>query len=205
MKSGNMRMTDKRALSCLAMAPVLGLALALSACASAPPKDTYGLTAAAVITGPARGRRQVLIAQPVAVQMLDSDNIVVRVSGQEFQYLGSSQWSDKLPKVVQLKLAQAFENSGKVAGAGLPGEGLAIDYQVQTNIRAFEVSVANGTANVEIAARLLNDRTGQVRASKVFRASVPVTGAGDKGGVAALDRAFGQVSSELVSWALAAM
>lgn len=178
---------------------------ALSGCASSAPKDTFGLTAAPQVSGPVRKGRQVLIANPVAEQMLDSDNIVVRVSGQEYQYLGKSQWSDRLPKVVQLKLAQAFENSGKVGGAGLPGDGLAIDYQVQTTIRMFEISASTGTANVEIAARLLNDRNGQVRASEDFKASVSISGSTDKAYIAALNTAFGQVSGELVSWALKAM
>jgi cholesterol transport system auxiliary component len=181
------------------------LALLLGACASATPKDTFSLTGTSFASGPSRNHRQVLIADPVATQMLNSENIAVRVSGQEFQYLGKSQWGDRLPKMVQLKLAQAFENSGKIGGAGLPGEGLAIDYQVQTTIRAFEISAVDGTATVEIAARLLNDRTGQVRASKSFRVSVPVSGSADKTYIAALNKAFGQVTGELVSWALGAM
>lgn len=187
------------------IAAAFSLALLLGACASAAPKDTFSLTATPAVSGPARLHRQVLIADPIAAQMLNSENIAVRVSGQEFQYLGKSQWGDRLPKMVQLKLAQAFEKSGKIGGAGLPGQGLAIDYQVQTTISAFEISAANGTATVEIDARLLNDRTGQVRASKNFRVSVPVSGANDKTYIAALNNAFGQVTGQLVSWALAAM
>lgn len=187
------------------IAAAFSLALLLGACASAVPKDTFSLTSAPVVSGPERSHRQVLIADPVATQMLNSENIAVRVAGQEYQYLGKSQWGDRLPKLVQLKLVQAFENSGKIGGAGLPGQGLAIDYQVQTTIRAFEISATDGTANVEIAARLLNDRTGQVRASKDFRVSVPVSGSNDKTYIAALNKAFGQVTGELVSWTLAAM
>ena len=186
-------------------AGVFALSALLSACASAPAKDTFGLTSSPAVSGPARTGRQVLIADPVAVKMLDSDNIVVRVSDQEFQYLGTAQWSDRLPKVVQLKIAQAFSNSGKVAAAGLPGEGLAIDYQIQTTIQNFEIAANGGTANVTIAARLLNDRNGQVKASKVFHASVPVSGSGDKAFVASLDQAFANVTGQLVNWALSVM
>jgi cholesterol transport system auxiliary component len=139
------------------------------------------------------------------VQMLDSQNVVVHVSGQEYQFLGDSQWSDRLPKLVQLKLAQAFQASGKVGGAGLPGEGLAIDEQVQTTINTFEISPSQGAAVVDITARLLNDRTGQVRATKNFRAAAPLSGSGNKASIAALNTAFGQVSGELVGWALSAM
>lgn len=184
---------------------ILAATMALSACASSAPKDTFGLTATPSVSAPSRKGRQVLIANPVATQMLDSQNVVVHVSGQEYQFLGDSQWSDRLPKLVQLKLAQAFQNSGKIGGAGLPGDGLAIDEQVQTTINTFEISASEGLAVVDITARLLNDRNGQVRASKNFRAAVPVSGSGNKAYVAALNSAFGQVSGALVAWALATM
>ena len=188
-----------------ATALMLAGALGLTACASSTPKDTFGLTATPSAAGPTRKGRQVLIANPVATQMLDSQNVVVHVSGQEYQFLGDSQWSDRLPKLVQLKLAQAFQNSGKVGGAGLPGDGLAIDEQVQTTINTFEISASEGMAVVDITARLLNDRNGQVRASKNFRAAVPVSGSGNKAYVAAMNSAFSQVSGALVAWALATM
>ncbi|MCD2177268.1 ABC-type transport auxiliary lipoprotein family protein [Rhizobium sp. C1] len=184
---------------------MMAATLALSACATSAPKDLFGLSAVSSAPGPVRKGRQVLIANPVATQMLDSQNVVVRVSGQEYQFLGDSQWSDRLPKLVQLKLAQAFQNSGKVGGAGLPGEGLAIDEQIQTTINTFEISASENMAVVDITARLLNDRNGQVRASKNFRAAVPVSGSGNKAYIAALNAAFGQVSGALVAWALGTM
>lgn len=187
------------------IAAALLVAGTLAACASAPAKDTYGLTATPTVSGPVRKGRQILIANPTAVKMLDSDNVVVHVSGQEYQFLADSQWSDRLPKLVQLKLAQAFQNSGKVGGAGLPGDGLAIDQQVQTTINTFEISASEGLAVVDITARLLNDRNGQVRALKTFHAALPISGSGTRAYIAALNSAFGQVSGQIVNWALATM
>jgi cholesterol transport system auxiliary component len=84
---------------------------------------------------------------------------------------------------------------------GKPGEGLAIDYQVIVEIRAFEVRVDSSThANVELFVRLLNDRNGVVRAEKTFTATAPVTGAGNDAYVGALDAAFGQAAVEIVDW-----
>ncbi|MCO6186214.1 ABC-type transport auxiliary lipoprotein family protein [Rhizobium sp. L1K21] len=172
-------------------------------CASSAPKDTYGLSLGDV---PQQGRmaqgRQLLITEPTAVKTFDSENIVIQVSRQEYQYLGESQWSDRLPKVVQLKLAQAFEASGRVGGAGLPGDGLAIDYQIQTTIHAFQIDATSKAAIVEIAVRVLNDRSGTVRARNVFRAVVPASGSSNQAYVKALDAAFSKVSSEMVNWVL---
>ena len=125
---------------------------------------------------------------------------MVRSDAASIQYLGGAQWGDRLPKIVQARLVQAFENSGRFGGVGRPGEGLAIDYQVMTDIRAFEIQTAGSdVATVEISVKLLNDRTGDVGSSKVFSASVPV-GAGSDAFVRGLDAAFDKVAVELVNW-----
>ena len=78
---------------------------------------------------------------------------------------------------MQARLAETFQRSGSFGGVGKPGEGLAIDYQIIAEIRAFEVRVDGGErAEVELFVRILNDRNGVVRASKTFTASAPVLG-----------------------------
>ncbi|GGD90585.1 MULTISPECIES: ABC-type transport auxiliary lipoprotein family protein [Rhizobium] len=177
-------------------------ALILSGCGTAAKNDTYDLSAAVDGDGPAAKSRQVLIASPTALRALDSEQIVIRVSSSEIQYLSRAQWGDKLPRIVQSKLVEAFENSGKLGGVGMPGQGLAIDYQVVTDIRSFEIDASSGNqAVVEISAKILNDRNGSVRAQKVFRATAPA-GGDNVGFVKGLDRAFSTVVSEIVSWTL---
>ena len=91
-------------------------------------------------------------------------------------------------------------------GVGTPGQGLAIDFQIVTDIRAFQVETNGGQhANVEISVKLLNDRNGTVRATRVFSATSPVQGSGNRDYIAALDRAFAQVSTEIVAWTLKAI
>ncbi|XUR34380.1 ABC-type transport auxiliary lipoprotein component domain-containing protein [Rhizobium leguminosarum bv. trifolii] len=177
-------------------------ALILSGCGTAAKNDTYDLPAAVDGSGPAAKSRQILIASPTALRSLDSEQIVIRVSPSEIQYLSKAQWGDKLPRIVQSKLVEAFENSGKLGGVGMPGQGLAIDYQIVTDIRSFEIDASHGNqAVVEISAKILNDRNGSVRAQKVFRAMAPAGGDND-GFVKGLDRAFSTVASEIVTWTL---
>jgi cholesterol transport system auxiliary component len=178
------------------------MALGLAGCGSTPKNDTFDLSAAVDGTGPSARGRQILVTQPTALKTLDSNQIVIRVSPSEIQYLSRAQWSDTLPRMVQSKLVEAFENSGKLGGVGTPGQGLAIDYQVVSDIRSFEIDAASGNqAVVEISVKLLNDRNGSVRAQKVFRQAVPA-GAGNQALVAALDRAFTSVADEIVGWTL---
>ncbi|OWO91918.1 ABC transporter [Rhizobium esperanzae] len=177
-------------------------ALILSGCGTSAKNDTYDLSASVDGDGPAAKSRQILVAGPTALRSLDSEQIVIRVSSSEIQYLSRAQWGDKLPRIVQSKLVEAFENSGKLGGVGMPGQGLAIDYQIVTDIRAFEIDASNGNqAVVEISAKILNDRNGSVRAQKVFRAMTPA-GGDNVGFVKGLDRAFSTVVSEIVSWTL---
>lgn len=180
------------------------LAATLVACGTKAAKnDTFSLSALASVEGPSAKNRQILVPQPSALKALDGDQIVIRPSPSEIQYLGQAQWSDSLSKIVQAKLVQAFENSGRLGGVGMPGQGLAIDYQIVTDIRSFEVQTSGAdTAVVEISAKLLNDRNGTVRAQKVFRAAVPVGGSGNPAFVKALDAAFARVTADIVGWTL---
>lgn len=180
--------------------------LVLQACAAlggtGEPPDTYDLLAPeAVQAEPVRGGTQILIAEPVAVQALDSENIVIVTAPFTIQYLGDSQWGDRLPRLVQRRLAESFERAGTFAGVGLPGQGLAIDYQVVSDIRAFGVDIPGAQAEVEIEVKLLNDRNGVVRANRRFSASVPVarTDSPDTY-VRALNTAFNRVASDIVQW-----
>ncbi|MEQ1952449.1 ABC-type transport auxiliary lipoprotein family protein [Mesorhizobium yinganensis] len=185
---------------------LLSAALSLSGCAllggGTPPLDTYDLSAPDAPAARGRHHGQILIAEPGALKALDGQNIVIRTGGPgSIQFLKGAQWADRLPLIVQARLAQSFQSAGGFNGVGTPGEGLAIDYQVVAEIRAFDVRVGGGThATVEIYVRLLNDRNGTVRASKEFRATSPISGEGNDAYVRGLDAAFGVVGAEIVEW-----
>lgn len=193
----------RRLLLASVLAP--GLSLGLASCGSKASNDTFDLTASVseVATAASARNRQLLVADPSALKALDSEQILVRVSGAEIRYLSQSQWSDRLTRVVQSKLVEAFENTGRLGGVGRPGQGLAIDYQLITDVRSFEIA-AEGTDRgvVEISAKLLNDRNGTVKAQRVFRAEVPSSGSDSSAYVAALDRAFARVTADIVAWTL---
>lgn len=194
----------------LALSSLALLAALLSGCAAlgggTPALDTYELSAPDSGEGPRRSRLQVLIAQPTALKALDGQNIVIKTGPGIIQYLKGAQWADRLPEVVQARLAETFQKSGRFGGVGMPGEGLAIDYQVIVDIRSFEVRVGEGrSARVDLYVRVLNDRNGEVRASRTFETSAPVSGEGNDALVAALDRAFGEAATAIVDWSASVM
>lgn len=180
------------------------LAAGLSGCALRPAPDTFDLSAQPMVTFESQKalRSQLLVPTPSAIQVLNNRGIVVRLGGAELRYLAGAQWSDQLPVVIQAQLVAGLENTGLFAGVGMPGQGLAIDYQVVAEVREFAINAAGpGSANVELSVKLLDDRTGVVRAQRLFTASVPVSSSAASGVlVAALDDAFSKVQSEIVSW-----
>jgi cholesterol transport system auxiliary component len=183
----------------------------LSGCAAlgaaTRPLDTYELVAPTPEpAGPRRSSVQLLIAEPTALKTLDGQDIVVKTGPRSIEFLEGAQWADRLPRVVQARLAESFQLSGRFGGVGKPGEGLAIDHQILTEIRAFEIRAEGGErAYVELFVKLLNDRNGVVRSSRVFEASAPVAGSGNDAYVAALDQAFGIAASEIVGWTVSSL
>jgi len=188
----------------IAQASAMVLVMAgLPGCGTSAKDDTFALSSMPEIAGPSARSKQILVPEPGALKALDSEQVVIRVSASEIQYLAGARWGDRLPKMVQAKLVEAYENSGKLGGVGLPGQGLAIDFQVVTDIRAFQIENLGGShAHVEISVKILNDRTGEVRAQQVFSATAPVNGAGNPAFIKALDTAFTKVTADMVGWTL---
>lgn len=189
----------RRALTLLGLGT---LAAGLSACASTAPNALYGIEApAAAATESARKPVQVLVAVPKALQALDSSNIAVVQRGPVYSYFPQAAWADQLGNVVQTGLVRSLENTGRLRGVGMPGDGLLIDYQIQTEIRSFELNVDGASRGVvEIAARIVNDRNGRAVDSRIFRAEVPSGGQSVDQAVRAMNTAAGQVFAELAAW-----
>ena len=191
--------------SFLAAATIMSLA---SGCAflgsSSEPLDTFELSAAQPsAVGGRMTRRQILVAEPSALKSLDSENIVIKPAAGTIEYLAGAPWVDRLPRVVQARLVETLQLSGRVGGVGKPGEGLAIDYQVIVDIRAFEIRLyGDDRAEVSLYVKVLNDRNGVVRAGRLFTANAPVSGSGNTAFVDALDRAFGIAARDIVDWAM---
>jgi len=184
---------------------IMSLCAALmSGCGSAV-KQTFDLNPAyrsGAAAKTARQRLQILVANPGALKALDGQDIVIREGGGSVAYLKKAQWSDRLTNIVQMRLLQALEDTGHFAGVGRPGDGLNANYQLITDLRVFSVDIdSQGKfANVEIAAKLMDDKTGNMRKTRVFSAKKRVEGSGNADYAVALDKAFSIVLQDIVRW-----
>lgn len=186
----------------------LALALALAGCGgggglfSKAPPTAYDLAAARDFPRRAQAARgQLIIAEPTALAGYDSEKIVVRPTPAEAAQLGDAQWQDRLPRLMQARLIQSFENATRLRAVGRPADKLATDFVLVTEVRAFEISVADGAAVVEIAAKIVRERTGRIMAARVFRTVVPSAATEGAPAIEALNEAFGKMAKELVLWA----
>jgi phospholipid/cholesterol/gamma-HCH transport system substrate-binding protein len=152
------------------------------------------------LDGPQRG--DILIPEPTALMSMSSDKILIARDGSVGASIQNAQWSDNLPVLFQAKEIESFENSGYFKIATRPIDLLEADQQVVTDLRTFRIVTEPETAaTVEFASKILSGS--EIKASRVFKATVPITGTDSATAAAGLNEAFQKTMKELVEWAAA--
>ncbi|PSC05196.1 ABC transporter [Alsobacter soli] len=174
--------------------------LGLAGCGSSTPSQVYDLTAPVGAARQTPGRTQLVVAEPTALQPLESDRIIVRANDGSVSNIGGVQWSDRLPRLLQTRLVEAFENHGRAVAR--TGVGVNPDTLLQTEIRFFGVRVDGGAqAVVELSVKTINNNSGKIVASRVFKGAVPLAEVSGKSAALALDQAATKVFADVVRWA----
>ncbi len=179
-------------------AAAVAVALLLASCAGGPAPDTFDLNAAR----PASARplrEQLRVSEPIAGVDLDSDRILVRTGPQEVATLAGAKWSDRLPLLVQSRLTQTFENANLLRQVGRRATAAA-DYDLDIDIRAFELDVAQSRVKVDLAVKIVTAGGGRVVAAQIFTAEAPVASTGGAAVSAALDGALSSVMTRIVAF-----
>jgi cholesterol transport system auxiliary component len=174
----------------------VAVALALVGCSG-------GASLAIVDLSPAKLRAmrpvgpQVQIGQPVATLDLDSERILVR-DGQTLALLDGARWPQQLSSLFRARLVSTFQNAGLARSLG--GGGARADYELDLDIRAFELDAQRQEAHVDVAARIVSLRDGRVADVEIFTAREPVASTDPATVVAALDRASSAVMAKVVAF-----
>lgn len=143
---------------------------------------------------------QLVVPDPTALSLLDTEKILIKPAAGPSTTVPDGQWGDTVPKMLQMKVIQAFENAGNFSAVSRPVEGLTGDYQLLIDIRRFQITTAAApVAEVEFAGKVL-DGNGRILETRIFRATQPAAAADAPAATAALDQAFGKVATELVAW-----
>ena len=148
---------------------------------------------------------QLVVPDPSAIILFDSQKILTRGGEDTYSSIANAQWADNLPKLVQARLVQSFENAHQLSAVSRPLDQLNAEYRLEITIRGFQLSLApSPTAVVDVTVRIVSDK-GTVAEARAFTASVAADGTDAKTAVAALNRAFAQVASEIVRWTVGAI
>lgn len=177
------------------------LCLSLLGCAlgASRPPTTYDLIAPRSFAGHAKpAPYQLLVYEPTASSALDTSRLMVRPKADQVSYYKGIAWSDRLPRLVQTRMMETFQNSGAVKAVS-PSSG---QYALSTELRAFQIDVSSGpaAAEIDIFAKLINTNTGRVIATKGFSARVAAKTDAPGDAMAALNQAFTEVMQDTTTW-----
>jgi cholesterol transport system auxiliary component len=147
---------------------------------------------------------QLLIDVPTAPAGLDTARIALSRSAVSIEYFADSEWTDRVPLLVQTDLLQSFENSKGVKAIERESAGLRADFVLKTEIRHFEAVYDSGEGPplvwVAMVTRLVNPTSGDIIAQSTFERREQAGENRIPSIVVAFDQALDGVVEDIVVW-----
>ena len=168
------------------------------------PKITYNLRAAQGFAPPQKTiKGQLVIPEPTAVAMLETQRMLFSPV-QDYPDFADFLWADSIPKLLQAKLIESFENYD-IAHAPLRSTDVGpADFQLLIDVRRFRVAVESGpVAEIGLSAKIV-DKNGKVVASHLFEQSQKFDKVEPAAAVAAFNDAFGRIAKDIIAWTVQA-
>jgi cholesterol transport system auxiliary component len=150
---------------------------------------------------------QLVVAEPVAPESLDTARIALSHSATKLDYFADSAWTDRAPVMIQGLLIESFENTGKIIAVGRIASDLRADYLLQTELRDFEARYYGGTDEppkiyVRIEAKLVKMPDREIIGNRNFVQEMAAARNDIGSIIAAFDDALGSAMKHLVEWTL---
>lgn len=175
----------------------------MTGAAPTPKKVMFDLQAATRFAEPRKPLRgPLVISEPSGVVMYDTQRFLFE-PGKELAGFTDAQWSDSVPKLLQSKLLQSFENYDIAHPPLRDGDETAP--RLAADIRSFQIKGdAEMKAELSLSVKLIG-KNGQVAAARVFTAEHKLDGNDPAAAVAAFNAAFGTLMTELAPWVASAL
>src|SRR6478752_10372736 len=173
---------------------------------TAPPvKITYDLRALQN-EGPAGKTVNVqwTIPEPTAVAMLETQRFLF-TPAQDYPGFTEAMWADALPKLIQARLIESFENYD-LAHAPLRMADIGqTEFQLLIDLRRFRIAIeSEPVAEIALSARII-DKNGKVVASRLFEESEKFDHVAPPEAAAAFREAFGRIAKNMIAWTVQAL
>ncbi len=174
----------------------------------APPaqKITYDLRAASGFPRPPDRtlKSGLVIPEPTAVIKLDTQRFLFSPA-KEYPDFAGAMWADSIPKLLQVRLLESFENYD-IAHAPLRSmDGVQADYQLLIDVRRFQITTdPEPVAEIGLSARILN-KNGKVIAARLFQEAEKLDRIEPATASAAFNEAFERIAKDMIAWTVKAL
>ena len=138
--------------------------------------------------------------EPAALQQLSTQQILVKDASGSVSFIGGGQWADNLPRLIQTRLINTFENSSQLRGVSRPSSGAVADVQLISELRRFEIATPD---NAGRGRDLREDRQRPGRPHRQrphLPRRVPASAVDAPNAARALDEALSVVMLDIVRW-----
>ena len=179
---------------------VAGLVKMTGGSEPAIPKTIYDLSIPSEFASPKMPfNEQLIMPTPTAILLLDTQRFLL-APNRDLPGFSNAQWADSIPKMLQAKLIQSFENYD-VAHAPLRSTDTSgANPQLLVDVRSFQINTdPEPTAEIGFSARVLN-KDGQVVASRLFQQRKKLDKPDPSSAVIAFNEAFASIATELITW-----
>jgi phospholipid/cholesterol/gamma-HCH transport system substrate-binding protein len=172
---------------------------------AAIPKTIYDLSIPSEFAAPKKPlKEQLLLPTPTAILQLDTQRFLL-TPNRELAGFANAQWADSIPKMLQIKLIQSFENYDIAHAPLRSADNPGANSQLLIDLRTFQVNTNPGlAAEIGFSARILN-KDGDVVASRLFQQTRKFDKPDPESAVAAFDDAFASIATELIAWTAGAL
>ena len=167
---------------------------------SPPRKTTYDLLAPRNPQLPGLTiKGQWAIPEPTAVAMLETQRFLFSPPTDHPEF-ADALWADAIPKLLQARLIETFENYD-IAHAPLRTADIGqIDFQLLIDVRLFRITTdSEPETEISLSARIV-DRDGKVVATRLFEEKERVDKIEPVAAAGAFNRAFDRIARNLITW-----
>jgi len=165
------------------------------------PKSTFDQTLPRI-------RGQLVVETPEAASGLTTSKIAVKQKPTTLDYYARAEWSDLAPRLVQTKLIESFENSGRIVGVGREGAGLRSDYILKSELRHFEAQLYDSVKpkiRIVVNVKLVKMPDREIVANRSFERTHDADNADIDSLIEAFDEALGGALKRIVEWSIREM
>ncbi len=173
---------------------------------TAPPaKITYDLPALKNQGPPGKTISvQWAIPEPSAVAMLETQRFLFSPA-QDYPGFAEAIWADSLPKLLQARLIESFENYDLAHAPLRMADDGQTEFQLLIDVRRFRVAVdAKPTAEIALSARIV-DKNGKVVTARLFEEREKFDQLAPSEAVAAFSEVFGRIAKSMIAWTVEAL